>query len=138
MSKTRQRSRRPYPREKSGDYEIGYGKPPVNTRFKSGQSGNPKGRPRGSKGFATLMRKALSETVLVREDGQLRHMSRREAIIKCWLTRALKGEARAIERLVPFMQQLYPEGADQVHEFRVVFVDPKDHPSEDEDDGSST
>ena len=67
MSKTRQRSRRPYPREKSGDYEVGYRKPPVNTRFKSGQSGNPKGRPRGSKGFATLMRKALSETVLVRE-----------------------------------------------------------------------
>ena len=136
MRKTRRSSRGA--REKSGDYEVGYGKPPVNTRFKPGQSGNPKGRPRGSKGFATLMRKALSETVLVREDGQLRHMSRREAIIKCWLTRALKGEARAIERLVPFMQQLYPEGVDQVQEFRVVFVDPKDHPPEDEDDGNTT
>jgi hypothetical protein len=65
-------------------------------------------------------------------------MSRREAIIKCWLTRALKGEGRAIERLVPFMQQLYPEGADQVHKFQVVFVDPKDQPPEDEDDGSTT
>jgi len=58
----------------------------------------------------------------------LRHMSRREAIIKCWLTRALKAEARAIERLVPFVPQLYPEGADQVHKFEVVFVDPKDPP----------
>ena len=29
-----------------GDYEVGYGKPPKHSRFKPGQSGNPKGRPR--------------------------------------------------------------------------------------------
>ncbi|MGK7651962.1 DUF5681 domain-containing protein [Roseovarius sp. B08] len=31
------------------DYEVGYAKPPANTRFKPGQSGNPKGRPKGAK-----------------------------------------------------------------------------------------
>jgi hypothetical protein len=30
----------------SDDYEIGYKKPPRHTRFKKGQSGNPKGRPK--------------------------------------------------------------------------------------------
>lgn len=30
-------------------YDVGYGKPPKDTRFKQGQSGNPKGRPKGSK-----------------------------------------------------------------------------------------
>lgn len=33
----------------AGDYEVGYGKPPVHTRFKPGQSGNPGGRPKGSR-----------------------------------------------------------------------------------------
>ena len=119
MTKTRQHSRGA--REKSGDYEVGYGKPPVNTRFKPGQSGNPKGRPRGSKSFADLMRAALSETVQVREDGQLRHISRREAIIKSLIARALKGDARANDRLLPFMQQLYPERVQDIT-FRVEFV----------------
>jgi len=31
------------------DYEVGYGKPPRDTRFKEGQSGNPRGRPPGLK-----------------------------------------------------------------------------------------
>ena len=127
MRKTRQSSRGA--REKSGDYEVGYGKPPVNTRFKPGQSGNPKGRPRGSKSFAGLMRAALSETVQVREDGQLRHISRREAIIKSWIARALKGDARANDRLLPFMQQLYPERVEDI-KFTVEFVG--------EDDGNAT
>ena len=126
MSKTRQPPKRPGLRtERSGDYEVGYGKPPVSTRFKPGRSGNPKGRPRGSKGFNALMRRALSETILVREDGQLRQMSRREVIIMSWIARALKGNDRAIERLIPFMQQLYPDIANQM-ELRVRIVRPGD------------
>ena len=31
------------------DYEVGYGKPPKDSRFKLGQSGNPNGRPKGSR-----------------------------------------------------------------------------------------
>jgi hypothetical protein len=31
------------------EYDVGFGKPPSKSRFKPGQSGNPKGRPRGAK-----------------------------------------------------------------------------------------
>jgi hypothetical protein len=30
-------------------YDVGYGKPPLHTRFRKGQSGNPKGRSKGTR-----------------------------------------------------------------------------------------
>ena len=35
-------------------YEVGYGKPPQATRFQPGKSGNPKGRPKGSRNRTKL------------------------------------------------------------------------------------
>ena len=56
------------PRE-NGDYEVVYGKPPRHTRFKKGQSGNPRGRPSGSKNLTTLLGEVLNELVVVAESG---------------------------------------------------------------------
>jgi hypothetical protein len=50
-------------------FEAGYGKPPRHTRFKKGQSGNPRGRPKGSKNLTTLLTEALNEPVIVAENG---------------------------------------------------------------------
>jgi hypothetical protein len=43
------------------DYEVGYGRPPIHTRFKPGQSGNPAGRPKGAQNFATEIAAELKE-----------------------------------------------------------------------------
>jgi len=48
------------PPDDERDYEVGYGKPPHHTRFVKGQSGNPRGRPRGAKNMKTLLNKALN------------------------------------------------------------------------------
>ena len=37
------------PKASTVDYDVGYGKPPVHSRFKPGQSGNSRGRPKGRK-----------------------------------------------------------------------------------------
>ena len=51
--------------------EVGYGRPPKNTRFKSGQSGNPKGRPAGRPNAKTTIARVISEKVPVREGEKL-------------------------------------------------------------------
>ena len=70
------------PAEKQSDYEVGYGKPPQHTRFKSGQSGNPRGRPSGSKNLKTLLSEALNEPVTITENGRRRKITKREAIVR--------------------------------------------------------
>src|ERR1700712_5404851 len=57
-----------------GDYEVGYCRPPVATRFTT--TGNPKGRPKGSKNYATILREKLNAKVTVREGGRRRRMSK--------------------------------------------------------------
>lgn len=51
------------PGEKGG-YEVGFGKPPKETRFRKGQSGNPRGRPKGAKTKPDVMHNRLQEIVL--------------------------------------------------------------------------
>ena len=45
------------------DHDAGYGKPPRHSRFKKGQSGNPKGRPRGGRNFSTDVKATLEEPI---------------------------------------------------------------------------
>jgi hypothetical protein len=77
------------------NYEVGYRKPPKHTQFRKGQSGNPRGRPRGTRNLATDLSAELSEIVRVREDGSSRHISKQRALIKSLMAKALKGDARA-------------------------------------------
>jgi hypothetical protein len=76
-------------------YKIGYGKPPVATRFKPGQSGNPRGRPKGSRNLATDLAAELEELITVREQGRARRVTKQRALIKSLMERALAGNVRA-------------------------------------------
>ena len=77
------------------DYAVGYRRPPVHTQFRKGQSGNPKGRPKGARGVATLLEETLSETITVTERGQPRRMRKGEAMIAALVAKALRGDVRA-------------------------------------------
>jgi len=80
----------------SGDYRVGYGRPPEATRFKPGQSGNPNGRPKGSKNFDTLFEEELRRPVSLREGGRVQKMPKQRALIKQLVNRALTGNDKSL------------------------------------------
>lgn len=78
----------------AGNSPVGRGKPPAATRFRKGQSGNPRGRPRGSKRQAPY-EAVLGQLVTVREDGQARRMTAAEAFLLHITRRGLDGDGAA-------------------------------------------
>jgi len=80
-------------------YVVGYGKPPVQTRFKKGQSGNPNGRRKGSKNFWTALQESLQEKVVIKENGKAKAVSKQEVITKQLVNKAANGELRAISMI---------------------------------------
>jgi Family of unknown function (DUF5681) len=85
------------PDQQTSEYEVGFGKPPVRTRFKPGQSGNPKGRPPGSKNLATLLDEELNARVPITENGKRKTVTMRNAISKQTVRKAAAGEERFIK-----------------------------------------
>jgi len=77
------------------NYTVGYGRPPKHSRFKPGQSGNPRGRPAGSANARTTVAQVLSEPIIVREGQHSRKMSKFEAMFQAHVNKAMKGDARA-------------------------------------------
>jgi hypothetical protein len=95
-------------------YDIGYGKPPVATRFPKGKSGNPKGRPPGSLNMAAKLRAALTEQVTVTEDGKRKKISKADAMFKQLVNKAAAGDTRAIKLVFELAQKAKdPEGFGQ-------------------------
>ena len=107
--------------ELSGNYKVGFGKPPEESRFRKGQSGNPKGRPKGSQNFKTDLREELAEPVNVRVDGKAQTVSSQRAAVKQLRAKALKGDPRALDRLLALAERYdLEESADETEQELVV------------------
>lgn len=98
------------PSKLPGDYDVGYGKPPKRTQFKPGQSGNPRGRPKGTKNLKTDLLEELGERIIVREGDQTRRVSKQRAFVKTLVSKTLKGDVRAGSLLMSTMMRLVDTG----------------------------
>lgn len=95
----------PLPSKKqASDHEVGYGKPPTDTRFKPGQSGNPKGRPRGSKNKQPKLNDERLKGIILDEayrDITVRDGDRNvtvpmaQAVMRALAVNAVKGQHRS-------------------------------------------
>src|SRR2546430_8300826 len=86
------------------DYKVGPGKPPLHTRFKKGQSGNPRGRP--AKNLPALLIAALNEPVFVTTDGRRRKITKREAVVAQLVNRSASADLRATKMLIDMLKDI--------------------------------
>jgi hypothetical protein len=107
-------SDRPEDRGRS-DYEEGYGKPPVRTRFRKGQSGNPGGRPRGiTAGRArALALKEAYRMVTVKAGDKITRLPALQAILRGQIALAAKGNGPAQRAVIEVVQAIEREVAAQ-------------------------
>jgi hypothetical protein len=102
-------SRRP----KSGDYTVGFAKPPIDHRFKPGISGNPRGRPRGSLNVGTVLERTLLEMVVINEGGHRRTISKLEAAVKQLTNKAASDDLNAVKLLLALIRSAEEQEAQQ-------------------------
>jgi hypothetical protein len=100
----------PTDKTSDGGYEVGYRKPPMHTRFKPGQSGNPRGRPKGTKNLKTDLMEELGEKIVIHEGDRSQEISKQRALLKSVVNRAIKGDVRAISIALATMMRLLDTG----------------------------
>ena len=89
----------------TGDYEVGYGKPPKQHRFPKGISGNVSGRPKSKKAGSTDVSGLLNEPVKVRAGGKVRKIEAFEALLRKLAKRAVDKDLGAILKFVKICEE---------------------------------
>lgn len=85
---------------KFADENVGYCRPPKRHQFKKGQSGNPKGRPKGRKSIMAQLDAALNERIFVQEAGQRKQMTKLAAGTKQFVNKIASGDPQALKILI--------------------------------------
>jgi hypothetical protein len=93
--------------------ENGYGRPPKHSQFKKGQSGNPRGRPKGTSSFKADLAAELREKFAFTENGTARKITKQRAFIKTLTTAAINKDIRAINALLACMRYFGVGGEEQ-------------------------
>jgi hypothetical protein len=88
----------------SSDYVVGYRRPPESTRFKPGESGNPKGRPKGSRSVGTVLLEIIQQKIAVTQNGKTRRLPLLEIMLRRLVNDAVRGEQRSIKFLLSLLE----------------------------------
>jgi Family of unknown function (DUF5681) len=87
-------------------HAVGYGRPPTHTRFKPGQSGNPKGRRKGQRNVRTVVEETLNQRITIREGDRTRSLTKLELTMLTMVTAAAKGNSKAQALLIGLLRSL--------------------------------
>jgi hypothetical protein len=91
-------------------YAVGYGRPPKATQFAKGESGNPRGRPKGTRTVGLMLQEILRQKIAVTENGKTRRLPALEVILRRLANDAMRSEPRALKLLLA-LNDRYGESA---------------------------
>lgn len=92
--------------EASNEYKVGKGNPPKPTQFKPGESGNPKGRPKGSKNIHHVLSKVLKEKITIIEAGKKQVVDKLEGAIRVLVNKSFEGRPQSLKLLLDLMKEV--------------------------------
>lgn len=90
------------------DDQAGFKTPPRSGRFQPGTSGNPSGRPKGSRNLRSDLTDLMNKTVPVRQNGKPRRIRRQEAMLLRLWEKASQGDVRAANSFINMILKLDP------------------------------
>jgi hypothetical protein len=90
-----------------GEYKVGFGKPPKHTRFIKGQSGNPRGRQKGTRGLKTDLHAVLSSDFTILINGKPINGTKQLLMLDTLASRAAAGDVKASALVIPLILQIF-------------------------------
>ena len=95
----------PKKRRSTSKNEVGYRHPPRATQFKKGSSGNPRGRPKGSRNIGKVLRDVTGQKIAVTENGRTRRMPALEVMLRKLTNDAMRADPRALKAIFSLMDR---------------------------------
>jgi Family of unknown function (DUF5681) len=104
--------------QKAGQPGGGYRRPPPDTQFKKGQSGNPAGRPKKAPSFKADLAAELREKICITQEGGKQRITKQKAFCRTLVDAAIKKDIRAINALLACMRYFGVGGRGDCREHR--------------------
>jgi hypothetical protein len=108
------------------DFEVGYKKPPVATRFEKGQSGNPSGKKKEEvvdEFDPVKILEAIDNEMIVMElNGKRARMTKVETHIRQLFNRAMEGSLKEARQIVPLAAKYFGPEAQSSSETKFVVM----------------